>query len=103
MKTFDDVAMHNMFSGILAGIYPDACIEQTVEFLKMHFRADILITEQTTLQALLKVIKLLISLGTGIFSTGMCIDRYLVSVFLSLRQLYCMKVKWSILLIMFIQ
>ena len=47
--------MYNIYSGILAGIYPDAFTEETMKFMKQHFRADILVTEQTTLQSLLKV------------------------------------------------
>ena len=42
-------------SGILAGIYPDACTEETLKFIKLKFQADVLVTDHTTLQTLLKV------------------------------------------------
>lgn len=91
--------MH-FISGILTGIYPDACTEQAINFLKANCRADILISEQSTLQALLKV--------SAILDRNWCINVYiiircLVSTPQSLRQLYYMEVKWNILPIMFIQ
>ena len=49
------VCLHGIFSGILAGIFPDACTEETFKFMKLNFQADVLITDCTTLQALLKV------------------------------------------------
>ena len=43
-------------SGILAGIFPDACTEETLKFMKMNFHADILVADHKTLQTLLMVI-----------------------------------------------
>lgn len=45
----------DIVSGILAGIYPDACTEETMKFIKLNFQADVLVTDYTTLQTLLKV------------------------------------------------
>lgn len=39
----------------MAGIFPDACTEETLKFMKLNFQADVLITDHATLQALLKV------------------------------------------------
>ena len=52
-----DLQFALLFSGILAGIYPDACTDGTIKFLKEYCRADILVIEKTAFQALLKVMK----------------------------------------------
>ena len=43
------------YSGILAGIYPDACTQEVLNFMRKNFQADVLISDHTTLVALLKV------------------------------------------------
>ena len=53
-------------SGILAGIFPDACTEETLKFMKMNFHADILVTDHKTLQTLLMVIITTVSIITWV-------------------------------------
>ena len=59
-------------SGILAGIFPDACTEETLKFMKMNFHADILVADHKTLQTLLVVIITTVSVIAWYASIYMC-------------------------------
>ena len=74
-------------SGILAGIFPDACTEETLKFMKMNFHADILVAGHKTLQTLLMVIITTVSVIAWYASIYMCEKHKNAQNFMGLIQL----------------